>query len=107
MKWKQDRETGKLTEIVAKPRRKSALIGGSFDPFVSPVDGSTIRDHHQLEQHNKRNNVTLDDFSSEQASRLASQQNLFGGRFKDKERHADIVDAIERCRGEGDNRYKY
>jgi hypothetical protein len=34
-----------------------AIVRGNFDAFVSPVDGSLIRNHKELENHNKRNNV--------------------------------------------------
>ena len=43
------------------------FIFGKFDPFLSPVDGSTIRTKRELQEHNKRNNVVsmADGYSDE------------------------------------------
>ena len=106
-KYRQDAKTGKLVEIVKQPRKHQALIQGKMEPFVSIVDGSVISTQKELRDHNKRNNVTQDSFSGAIAARTAARENLFGGRYKDPERKADIRDAIERCRSEGDNRYRY
>lgn len=105
-KWRQDAQTGKLVEITKQTAPKTQIIQ-ELTPFVSIVDGTLISTHKELKAHNKRNNVTQDGFKDRIAARTAERENLFGGRFKDPTRNADIRDAIERCRGEGDNRYRY
>lgn len=37
--------------------RVTVMAQSSFDPFVSPVDGSVIRNRADLAEHNKRNDV--------------------------------------------------
>lgn len=34
-----------------------SFVTGKFEPFISPVDGSVITCSHDLQEHNKRNNV--------------------------------------------------
>ena len=105
-KYRQDRVTGKLHEVVSTVDRGHLLIK-NFEPFVSPIDKKVISTRKQLLDHNKRHNVTQDPFKERMEERKAEQENLLGGRYKDPTRKGDIRDAIERCRGEGDNRYKY
>lgn len=108
--WRQDAQTGKLVETTTlqRPNNDSDFhIIGSFDSFVSPVDGTVISTHKQLREHNRRNNVTQDSFNDRIAARTKERDNLFGGRYIDPTRKDDIRDAVERCRGEGDIRYQY
>ena len=103
----QDSATGKLRALPSKSENRSALLIKNFEPFISPIDKSPITTRAQLLDHNKRHNVTQDGFGERVAARTAERENLFGGAYKDPTRKDDIRDAIERCRGEGDNRYKY
>ncbi len=105
-KFVQDSKTGKL---IARPSRKdrSHLLVKNFEPFVSPIDGKIVATRKALADHNKRHNVTQDGFKDRMAMRKAEQENLLGGRYKDATRKDDIRDAVERCRGEGDNRHKW
>lgn len=103
----QDRETLKLVELPSRSEQRSHLLIKNFEPFVSPVDKKLISTRKQLIDHNKRHNVTQDSFADRRAMRKAEQENLLGGHYKDPTRKDDIRDAIERCQGEGDNRYKY
>lgn len=56
----QDRKTGKLIPAAQyRPAAQEAPgIMKPLEPFVSPVDGTTITDRAQLRAHNKRHNVT-------------------------------------------------
>jgi len=83
------------------------FVHGDITAFRSSVDGSIISDRKQLAEHNRKHGVTQDSFKDRIAARTAERENLFGGRYKDSTRRADIRDAVERCRGEGDNRHKY
>ncbi len=104
--YKQDPNTGKLREV-PKDDSRSHLIIANFNPFISPIDGSYVSSRARLADHNKKHKVTQDGFTDRVAERTAERENLFGGAYKDPTRKDDIRDAIERCRGEGDNRYKY
>lgn len=83
------------------------MIQGDIEPFVSIIDGSVVSTRSELRDHNKRHNVTQDSNHERIAERNAERENLYGGQYKDPNRKADIRDAIERCKSEGDNRYRY
>ena len=106
-KYRQDPTTGKLNEVKKTKGPHSHLIIDNFVPFVSPVDRSVVNTRAELLDHNKRHGVTQDLFTGRMAERKAERDNLFGGQFKDSTRKADIADAVERCRGEGENRHKW
>ncbi len=61
MRWKQDYKTGKLIPIDKTGLRRystSAVIGSTyFEPFISPVDNSLVRNVRELRNHNARNDV--------------------------------------------------
>ena len=68
MRWRQkyNKETGKsefipIDEAAAREDiaqgKTLSIIRGNFDAFRSPVDGSIIATHRDLENHNKRNSV--------------------------------------------------
>lgn len=105
-RYVQDRITGELHEVVQVKTRNHLLIK-NFVPFVSPIDKKIVSTRKQLLEHNKKHKVTQDGFKDRMAMRKREQENLLGGAFKDPTRKDDIRDAVERCRGEGDNRYKY
>lgn len=44
-----------MVEVTPRPSLPSELRVD--EPFVSPVDGTVIRNKHDLHEHNKRNNV--------------------------------------------------
>ena len=102
----QSSTTGNLIELPSK-RGLSHLLIKNFTPFVSPIDGKIVATRKALADHNKRHNVTQDGFADRIKERTKERENLFGGAYKDPTRKEDIRDAVERCRGEGDNRYKY
>ena len=57
-----DQKTGEYVlvpadEAAARREQIDIAVRGNFDAFVSPVDGSLIRNHRELEDHNRRNNV--------------------------------------------------
>ena len=105
--YRQDKVSGKFLEVVKTSAAHGTMIQGAFEPFVSHVDGSHITTRSQLAEHNKRHNVTQDTNHERIAARTAERENLYGGQYKDPTRKADIQDAVERCRSEGDNRYRY
>ena len=58
MRWRQDKDTGEFIPIDEAARQSDGLIHvRGFEAFRSPVDGSIIRNHRDLDHHNKRNNV--------------------------------------------------
>lgn len=59
--WIQHPVTGKLIpreEYVRPNVNKSAAVMDDVKPFISTVDGSLIGTRPQLEEHNRRHNVT-------------------------------------------------
>lgn len=104
----QNPETMELVELPSRgDNAPSHLLMKNFVPFRSPIDGKIVSTRQGLLDHNKKHSVTQDGFADRIAARTAECENLFGGQYKDPTRKADIRDAIERCRGEGDNRYRY
>ena len=67
--WIQDPTTGKLVPKHAynrRPANASASIQADIEPFVSPIDGSTISSRSILRQHHADHGVTDSrDFSHE------------------------------------------
>lgn len=54
----QDPETGKFVEKQAYLAQNNSAAVHVMEPFVSPVDGTVIRDAAQLASHNKKHGVT-------------------------------------------------
>ena len=54
---KEKAEKAELNEVMQQAV-KTAYIGGSFEPFKSPVDGTVIRNPRDLKSHNSRHGVT-------------------------------------------------
>ena len=54
----------------------TGFVKGRFDAFQSPVDGKIIRDTHDLQRHNERNNVVnmADGYSTEALMRLTGEK---------------------------------
>jgi hypothetical protein len=59
-----------------------------FEAFRSPVDGSIIRNHRELEEHNRRNNVvSVNEFDEgHYRQREEERRKLYTGEFSRKER---------------------
>ena len=53
----QDKETGKFVEKHLATQNHSPAVH-ILEPFVSPIDGTVIRDAAQLRSHNKKHDVT-------------------------------------------------
>jgi len=79
-------------------------IRRDIDPFVSPVDGSTIRTQRDLDNHNKRNNVvSSSEFSPAFYERKAKERaRLYSGEHTPAEKQARgeeihrIIERLER-----------
>jgi len=76
MRWRQDKVTGEFIPVDKSARKYDGhAIHGTFDPFVSMVDGTEIATNKQLREHNKRNNVVqADEFSPEFYARKAQER---------------------------------
>lgn len=100
-RFRQDLVTGKLVEIVqTKPKATQAIH--VVNPFVSHVDGTTIKNSQDLRDHNRRNNVSNDpDLLKEQVARSNNRSHEVGTK---KERVAHILDAMERTQSSGYHR---
>jgi hypothetical protein len=87
---------------VNRGHRKENVGYDSFEPCVSPVDGSRIRNRGELAAHNRLHGVTNDiDSLREQGQREQNRKPRTGNK---KERVAAIVDAIERTQSSGFSR---
>ena len=101
MRWRQDRETGKLIEV-GKTVGTGHFIRGAFVPYVSPVDGTVIKTRAGLIDHNKRNGVSNDlDSLREQAQRSNDRDHEVGSKH---ERKLAIKDAMEQAESSGYHR---
>lgn len=102
-RWRQDATTGKLVEITAPAQSGDGFyINGPFEPLVSPIDGSRIRNRQQLVEHNRRHGVTNDLDSLREKSQRSLNKTPYTG--TKAERTAAIVDAIERTQSSGYSR---
>jgi hypothetical protein len=110
-RYRQDPLTGELIEIsrsgasVAETGSPGHIIKGSFDPYVSPIDGSIIRTQRDLDNHNKKHNVVLQaEFGDGYFEKKAQERvNFFQakvGRKEQLERRRmfyEILTRAERC----------
>ena len=100
MRWRQDRETGKLVEIVKRKPVPGVFIHVDDVDFISPVDGTRIRNSRELIDHNKRHGVSNDlDSLREQTARANEPV-----RLSKRERKDNIADAFERASSSGFSR---
>ena len=81
-------------------RRDGVAIHASFEPFVSPVDGSVIGSRKQLEEHNRRNNVVQTrEFGTEHWDiKRKEREKFYSGQHSSREkweRKAEIHSAIQ------------
>jgi hypothetical protein len=87
---------------VDRSQRKENVGYDSFEPFVSPVDGSRVRNRGELAAHNRIHGVTNDiDSLREKGNRELNRKPNTGSK---KERVATIVDAMERVQSSGFSR---
>ena len=100
MRWRQDRETGKLIEV-GKTVGTGHFIRGAFVPYVSPVDGTVIRTRSELTDHNKRNGVSNDLDSLREQTQRSNDRTHETGKH---ERKLAIKDAMERMSSSGYHR---
>jgi hypothetical protein len=82
--YNEKEERYELIPVDAAARRREGIdisVKGNFDAFVSPVDGSLIKNHRDLEDHNRRNNVVNSaEFSPEwYAKKRAEREKVFTG----------------------------
>ncbi len=100
MRWRQDRETGKLVEVVKQEPYRGHFVQSSDVDFISPVSGAHIRTRQQLVDHNKRHGVSNDlDSLREQTARANEPV-----RLSKRERKDNIADAFERASSSGFSR---
>lgn len=80
------------------------IVRGNFDAFVSPVDGTLVRNQRELEDHNKRNNVVnSSEFSPQWYEKKAKERaKLYSGERSRAEKQARgeeihrIIERLER-----------
>ena len=90
--YRQNAETGELYEV-ARPAHKSNVGYDSFEPCISPVDGSRIRNRAELVTHNRVHGVTNDiDSLREQGERERNRKPNTGTK---KERVAAKIEMSE------------
>lgn len=70
------------------------FVTGKFDAFVSPVDGSVIRNQRELQNHNERNGVVniQDGYSEDKV--LKGDFSVKEEKLDPNERKRDIAEAI-------------
>ena len=99
-RWRQDRETGELVEIIWERSPRGPFIQTDDVNFISPIDGSHVRSRKQLVDHNKRHGVSNDlDSLREQTARARDPKTL-----SSRERKDNIADAYERASSSGFSR---
>ena len=93
--YRQNRDTGKLIEVVRSRVKDSHFIRLPFFGFISPIDGSGISSEKQLAEHNRKHGVTNDlDHLREQSQQRRPQESR-------AERREDIRDTMERMSSSG------
>jgi hypothetical protein len=100
-RYRQDPKTGKLHEITQDSGKShSNFISIADVNFVSPIDGSHIRNIRELNEHNKRHGVSndLDSLREQTAKEMGRHNRPFS---TSRERKEAINDAIERVSSSG------
>ena len=102
-RYRQDAKTGKLHEIIQDTgENHSHFVSVDSVAFMSPIDGSRIRNSRELREHNKRHGVSNDlDSLREQTSKEMARKHSTGTK---KERVEAIRDSIERVQSSGFHR---
>lgn len=100
--YRQDPVTRKFHEVGREVDHQRSIVRG-FEPYLSPVDGSVIRNRADLKEHEKRTGQTNDlDHLREMTQREAGRQVKSPGTTA--ERKQAIRDACERVRSSGFSR---
>lgn len=106
--WDEEKQKHVLMPIDEAAAKRDGVhdvfVRGDFDAFVSPVDGAVIRNHRQLEEHNRRNNVvSSSEFSQDYYDRKAKErERVFKGEhttaenFARKQQLNEIINQLER-----------
>lgn len=109
-RWRQDSETGKLIPIdeaaAAHDSARGLSIVKGFEAYKSPIDGSIIRNHRDLERHNKKHNVVLQaEYGNDFFDRKAKERaDYLSGNLSKKERfqrRQEIYEVITRLERNG------
>lgn len=58
IKHAKEKAEAEENQVLMKKATSAAIIGGNFEAFKSPVDGSIINNSADLRRHNTRNGVT-------------------------------------------------
>lgn len=113
-RWRQvyDDEQGKYIMVplddaaIKRDESLGIIVRGNFDAFRSPVDGSVIRNHRDLDNHNRRNGVvSAQEFSQEYLEAKTKERTKFynaeyttAEKFQRKQEINEIINTIERRR---------
>jgi hypothetical protein len=103
--WVQDPKTGKLIpkELYQREETQRVLIQGDIEPFISPIDGTTITSRSVLREHNRKHGVTnMRDYGENWFKRKAEERRAelrFETAAAKQERIAALNEAIEKHRG--------
>ena len=101
--YRQDPVTREFYEIGREMDHQRSIVRG-FEPYLSPVDGSVIRNRSDLKEHEKRTGQTNDlDHLREQTQREVAGRKV-GSPGTIEERKQAIRDACERVRSSGFSR---
>lgn len=92
MKYRQiQKEDGsyELVEVVA-PTRAPLIVGGDFEPYKSPIDGTIITSARQHEDHKRRHGVVEQrEFGTEHWERKAKErERLYSGEHTSQQKLA-------------------
>ena len=92
MRWRQDAKTGKLVPIDASAAKRDGgfIHANNMEAFVSPVDGTLVRNKREYDEHNKRNNVVnAAEFTPEfYASKEKERARFYNGEHTSREKQA-------------------
>jgi hypothetical protein len=91
--WRQVKGVG-MVEVTPQASLPEEL---RFDgDFISPVDGSIIRNKRELHEHNKRNNVvqTTDGHDQDWAGREKERAGFYGSKAQKEERIEAVKESL-------------
>ena len=102
--YRRDPVTGEFYEVQRQVDHQRSIVR-NFEPYLSPVDGSIIRNRSDLKEHEKRTGQTNDiDHLREVTNRENARRVKSPGTME--ERKQAIRDAAERVRSSGFSRRK-
>lgn len=88
--YRYDPELKKCVEVRRAVGSRVHIIQPDITPFVSPVDGSVINSRRDLEEHNRRNNVTNAADFKEHWEKSAKKREAFYQGKSEEDRKARI-----------------